>query len=122
MLSIQKSPLDKTDLSFKDSITVSKTHFTNFVSSSKPPVNEIVKPTKVTPPRKIRVDLKKSKSNTPNPPKDKLHDRPIWSVIFVESLGTSVQTVSSCKLLSVQISQKYLCFKHKIPWYLLVNW
>ena len=82
MLSIQKSPLDKTDLSFKDSITVSKTHFTNFVSSSKPPVNEIVKPTKVTPPRKIRVDLKKSKSNTPNPPKDKLHDRPIWVCHF----------------------------------------
>ena len=87
MLSIQKSPLDKTDLSFKDSITVSKTHFTNFVSSSKPPVNEIVKPTKVTPPRKIRVDLKKSKSNTPNPPKDKLHDRPIWVCHFCEKSG-----------------------------------
>ena len=43
-------------------------------------------------------------------------------VIFVESLGTFVQIVSSCKLLSEQISQKYLCLKHKILWYLLVNW
>ena len=34
MLSIQKSPLDKTGLSFKDSINVSKNHSTNFVSSS----------------------------------------------------------------------------------------
>ena len=34
MLSFQKSPLDKTGLSFKDSINVSKNHSTNFVSSS----------------------------------------------------------------------------------------
>ena len=87
MLSIQKSPLDKTGLSFKDSITISKTHFTNFVTSSKPPMNEIVKPAKVTPPRKIRVDLKESKSNTPNPPKDKLHDRPTWVYHFCEKSG-----------------------------------
>ena len=57
MLSIQKSPLDKTGLGFKDSITASKTHSTNFVSSSEPPVNEIVKKVEVTPLRKIRVDL-----------------------------------------------------------------
>ena len=43
-------------------------------------------------------------------------------VIFVESLRTFIQTVSSCKLLSEQISQKYLCLKHKILWYLLVSW
>ena len=61
MLSIQKFPLDKTGLGFEDSIIVSKTHSTNFVSSSKPPVSEIVKPIEVTPPRKIRVDLKESK-------------------------------------------------------------
>ena len=59
MLSIQKSPLDKTGLAFEDSITISKTYSTNFVS---------------------------------------------------------------CNLLSEQISQKYLCFKHNILWYLLVNW
>ena len=31
MLNIQKSPLDKTGLGFKDSITAFKTHSTNFV-------------------------------------------------------------------------------------------
>ena len=61
MLSIQKFPLDKTGLGFEDSISISETHSTNFVSSSEPPVSEIVKPVKVTPLRKTRVDLKKSK-------------------------------------------------------------
>ena len=37
MLSVQKSPLDKTGLGFINSISVSETHSTNFVSSSKPP-------------------------------------------------------------------------------------
>ena len=76
MLSIQKSPLDKTSLDFEDSITVSKTYSTNFVSSSEPPVSEIVKLVEVTPSRKIRVDLKDSKSENSTLPKDKLHDRP----------------------------------------------
>ena len=59
MLSVQKSPLNKTDLGFADSISVSETHSTNFVSSSKPPKSEIVKSVEVTPPpRKIRVVLK----------------------------------------------------------------
>ena len=44
ILSIQKSPLDKTGLGFEDSISVSETHSTNFVSSSEPPKSEIVKP------------------------------------------------------------------------------
>ena len=39
-------------------------------------MSEIVKPTEVRPPRKIRVDLKESKPKTPNPSKDKVHDRP----------------------------------------------
>ena len=82
MLSIQKSPLDKTGLGFEDSITVSKNHSTNFVSSSEPLVSEIVKPAKVIPPKKIRFDLKESKPKTPNPPKDKLHDRPAWVCHF----------------------------------------
>ena len=82
MLSIQKSPLDKTSLGFEDSITVSKNHSTNFVSSSEPPVSEIVKPTEVTPPRKIRVDLQESKPKTPNPPKDKVHNKPAWVCYF----------------------------------------
>ena len=75
MLSVQKSPSDKTRLSFVKSISMPKTHSINFVPSSKPPVSEIVKP-EVTPPRKIRVDLQESKPKTPNPPKDKLHDKP----------------------------------------------
>ena len=75
MLSVQKSFLNKTVLGFVNSISVSKTHSTNFVSSSKPPVNEIVKPVEVKTPRKIRVDLKKSKPKNPTLPKDKLHNR-----------------------------------------------
>ena len=87
MLSIQKSPVDKTGLSFEDSITISKNHSTNFVSSSEPPVSEIVKPAEVTPPRKIRFDLKESKSKTHNPPKDKVHDRPAWICHFCGKSG-----------------------------------
>ena len=61
MLSIQKFPLDKTGLGFEDSISISETHSTNFVSSSKPPKSEIVKPVEVTPPsRKIRVEFVRS--------------------------------------------------------------
>ena len=75
MLSIQKSPLDKTGLGFQDSISVFETHSINFVSSSKPPKSEIVKLVEVTqPPRRIRVDLKESKPKNPPFPKDKLHD------------------------------------------------
>ena len=78
MLSIQKFPLDKTGLGFEDSISISETHSTNFVSSSKPPKSEIVKPVEVTPPlRKIRVDLQKTNPKNPTLSKDKLHDRPL---------------------------------------------
>ena len=45
-------------------------------------MSEIVKHAKVTPPRKIRVDLKESKPKTPNPLKDKVHDRPAWVCHF----------------------------------------
>ena len=83
MLSVQKSPLDKTGLGIVNSISVFETHSTNFVSSSKPPKSEIVKPVEVTPPpRKIIVDLKESKRKTPTLPKDKLHDRPLWVCHF----------------------------------------
>ena len=76
MFSIQKSTLNKTGLGFEDSITVSKNHSINFFSSSKPPLSEPVKLAEVTPPRKIRVDLKESNPKNPNLPKDKKHDRP----------------------------------------------
>ena len=71
MLSIQKSPLDKTGLGFKDSISVPKT----------------------------RVDLKESKPKTPNPPKDKLHDRPAWVLSFlwkVWAYSSKLFQVASC--------------------------
>ena len=62
MLSVQKSPSDKTRLGFVESISVSAPHSTNFVpsSSSEPLVSEVVKPSiseaksvEVTPLRKI---------------------------------------------------------------------
>ena len=87
MLSIQKSPLDKTSLGFEDSITVSKTHSTNFVSFFEPSVSEIVKLADVTPPRKIRVDLKEFIPKILNPSKDKVHDRLAWVCHFYEKSG-----------------------------------
>ena len=88
MLSIQKSPLDKISLSFEDSISMSKTHSTNFVSSFEPPKSEIVKPVEVTPsPRKIMVDLTESKLKNPPFPKDKLHDRTLWVCHFCGKTG-----------------------------------
>ena len=87
MLSVQKSPLDKIGLGFVDSISMSETHFTNFVSFSEPPVSEIFKPLEVTPPRKIRVDLKEFKPKNPTLPKDKFHDRPAWVCHFCGKSG-----------------------------------
>ena len=88
MSSVQKSPLDKSGLGFVDSISMSETHSTNFVSSFEPSKSEIVKLVKVTPPlKKIRVDLKESKPKNPNLPKDKLHDRPLWVCHFCRKTG-----------------------------------
>ena len=87
MLSIQKSPLDKIGLGFEDSISMPKNHSINFVSSSKPPMSEIVKSAEVTLLRKIRVDFKESKPKTPNPSKDKLHDRLAWVCHFCGKFG-----------------------------------
>ena len=96
MLSVQKSPSDKTSLGFVESISVSTPHSTNFVpsSSSKPLVSEVVKPSmseaksiKVTPPRKIRVDLHEFKPRAPNPPKGKTHDKPTWVCHFCGKSG-----------------------------------
>ena len=84
MLSVQMSPSDKTGLGFVETISMPETHSTKIVSSSKPPVSEIVKPVEVTPPRKIRVDLHEFKPKTPNPPKGKLHDQPAWVCHFCE--------------------------------------
>ena len=128
MLSVQKSPSDKTGLGFVESISVPEPHSTNFVPSSEPPVSEVVKPSvseatksvEATPPRKIRVDFQESKPKTPNPSKGKLHNKLAWVCYFC---GKSGHIRPNCfKLLSKQTNQKYLCLKHKIQWYLLVNW
>ena len=90
ILSVQKSPSNKTGLGFVESISVSTPHSTNFVpSSSEPLVSEAVKPSvseakpiEVTPLRKIRVDLHESKPKAPNPPKGKTHDKLAWICHF----------------------------------------
>ena len=94
ILSVQKSPSDKTGLGFVESISVSTPHSTNFVpsSTSKPSVSEVVKPSTseaklIEPPRKIRVDLHESKPKAPNPPKGKTHDKPIWICHFCGKSG-----------------------------------
>ena len=84
MLSIQKSPSDKTGLGFVESINVSAPNSTNFIplSSSEPPVSEVVKLIEVTPPRKIKVDLKETKPKKSTISKDTSHDTPAWVYHF----------------------------------------
>ena len=48
----------------------------------KPLVSEVVKPLEVTPPKKIRVDLKVSKTKKTTLSKDKTHDKPAWVCHF----------------------------------------
>ena len=81
---------------------MSAPHSTKFVPSSsssepsvseivsetvKPPVSEVVKPIEVSPFRKIRVDLKESKSKKPTLSKDKTHDKPAWVCHFCGKSG-----------------------------------
>ena len=96
ILSVQKSPSDKTGLGFVESIPVSAPHSTNFFpsSSSKPLVSEATKPfvsetkpIEVTPPRKISVDIHESKPKAPNPSKGKTHDKPAWICHFCGKSG-----------------------------------
>ena len=87
MLSVQKSPLNKIGLGFVESISVPETQSTNFVYTSEPPMSEVVKPVEVTPPRKIRVDLKESKPKNSTISNDKLHDKPAWVCHFCGKSG-----------------------------------
>ena len=93
MLSVQKSPLNKTGLGFVESINVSAPHSTNFVpsSSSEPLVSEVmsevVKPIEVSPSRKIKVDLKESKPKESTLSKDKMHGKPAWVCHFCGKSG-----------------------------------
>ena len=84
---------------FVDSISVSETHFTNFVSSSEPSRIEVVKPKEDVPaPRKIRVNLTESTPKNPNLPKDNKHDRLLWVCHFCGKAG---QTHPNCFKLQV---------------------
>ena len=101
MLSVQKSHIDKSGLSFVESISVSAPHSTNFVPSSssepfvnkvvsetvKPSVSEVVKPIEVSPSRKIRVDLEKSKPKESTLSKDKMHGKTAWVCHFCGKSG-----------------------------------
>ena len=96
MLSVQKSPSNKSGLGLVESISVSAPHSTNFVPLSfsepfvnevvseivKPPVSEVVKPIEVTPSRKIRVDMKDFKLKESTLSKDKMHGKPAWVCHF----------------------------------------
>ena len=89
MLSIQKSPSNETGLGFVESISMPTPHSTNFIpsSSSELPVSEVVKPVEVTPPKKIRVDLKESKPKQSTLSKDKSHDKPARVCHFCGKFG-----------------------------------
>ena len=101
MLSVQKSPSNKSGLGFVESISLFAPHSTNFVPSSssepsgseivcetiKPPVSEVVKPIEVSPSRKIKVDLKESKLKESTFSKDKMHGKPVWVCHFYGKYG-----------------------------------
>ena len=84
MLSLLLTNLDYVLL--KASLSVPNS--TNFVHSSsfEPPVSEVVsetaKPVEVTPPRKIRIDLKESTIS-----KDKMHGKLVWVCHFCGKSG-----------------------------------
>ena len=114
MLSVQKSPSDKSGLGFIESISVSAPHSTNFVlsSSSEPSVSEVVKPIEVSPSRKIKVDLKESRPKESTFSKDKIHGKPAWVCHFCGKFG---HIRPNCyKLLKEQTNQKCLCHNLKI--------
>ena len=89
MLSVQKSPSDKTRLGFVESINVSAPNSTIFVPSfsSEPLLSEVAKPLEVTPPRKIRVELKEFKPKQSTLSEDKSHDKPTWICHFCGKSG-----------------------------------
>ena len=91
---------------------MSDPHSTHFVHSSssepsvsevvsetvKPHVSEVVKPIKVSPSRKIKVDLKESKPKESTLSKDKMHGKPAWVCHFC---GKSGHIRSNCYKLQV---------------------
>ena len=53
----------------------------------KPPVSEVVKPIKVSPSKKIMVNLKESKFKKSTLSKDKMHGKPAWVCHFCGKFG-----------------------------------
>ena len=121
---IQKPPLDKSGLAFVHSISKSETHSINFVPSSEPSKIEVVKPKEeAIAPKKIRVDLIESKPKSPNFPKGKKHDRPLWVCHFCGKVGHTHPNYFKLQAAKRATKKKVLVrLKHKILWYLLMNW
>ena len=128
MLSVQKSPSDKSGLGFVESISMSAPHSTNFISSSssepsmskvvsetvKPPVSEVVKPIEVSPSKKIMVDLKESKPKESTLSKDKMHGKPTWVCHFCGKSGHVSPNCYKLQATKRANKQKCLCLKYKI--------
>ena len=55
--------------------------------SVKPPMSEVVNPIEVSPSRKIKVDLKKSKFKESTLSKNKMHGKPTWVCHFCGKSG-----------------------------------
>ena len=91
LLSVQKSPFDKSGIGFVESISVSASSepsVSEVVNETvKPPISEVVKPIEVSPSRKIRVDLKESKLKESTFSKDKMHGKPAWVCHFCGKSG-----------------------------------
>ena len=73
---------------FVPSSSSSESFVSEIVSETiKPPVSKVVKPLEGLSSRKIRVDLKESKSKKPTLSKDKTHDKPAWVCHFCGKSG-----------------------------------
>ena len=93
---------------------MSAPHSTHFVPSSssepsvsdvKPPVSEVVKPIEVSSSRKIRVDLKESKSKVSTLSKDKMHGKPAWVCHFCGKSGYKLQAAKRANKPKVLVPQ-----------------
>ena len=124
ILSVQKSPFNKTRLGFVEIINVSAPNSTIFVPSSsfEPPVSEVVKPLEVTPPRKISVELKESKPKQSILSKDKSHDKPAWVCHFYGKSGHIHPNCYKLQAAKKANKPKVLVPQYKILWYSLMNW
>ena len=71
--------------------------------------------------RRIKVDLSESKPKKPNRLGSKKQHKPQWFCHFCGG-ARHTQIALSCKIQSKQPNEKCLCQKHKILWYLFMNW